>query len=71
MEENVAKFQEKLKESGCPCERRKRTFLKFRKSMTVFQDMELDTEQMDKVFEYLEGHNGIDVLQMNHDSDDG
>ena len=36
--------------------------------MTFFADMELEAEQMEKVFEYLEANN-IDVLRISSDDD--
>ena len=46
---------------------KKKNILEIQEINDVFRDMELEPTQMDKVFEYLEA-NGIDVLQMNDDS---
>lgn len=61
-----SKVSGKIKKSGCPCEEKK-NILEIQEINDVFRDMELEPTQMDKVFEYLEA-NGIDVLQMNDDS---
>ena len=66
MEENVVKFQEKLK-NLVALAKKKKNILEIQEINDVFRDMELEPTQMDKVFEYLEA-NGIDVLQMNDDS---
>ncbi len=67
MEENVVKFQEKLKNLVALAKKKKKNILEIQEINDVFRDMELEPTQMDKVFEYLEA-NGIDVLQMNDDS---
>ena len=66
MEENVVKFQEKLK-NLVALAKKKKNILEIQEINDVFRDMELEPTQMDKVLEYLEA-NGIDVLQMNDDS---
>ena len=66
MEENVVKFQEKLK-NLVALAKKKKNILEIQEINDVFRDMEREPTQMDKVFEYLEA-NGIDVLQMNDDS---
>ena len=66
MEENVVKFQEKLK-NLVALAKKKKNILEIQEINDVFRDMELEPTQMEKVFEYLEA-NGIDVLQMNDDS---
>ena len=66
MEENVVKFQEKLK-NLVALAKKKKNILEIQEINDTFRDMELEPTQMDKVFEYLEA-NGIDVLQMNDDS---
>ena len=66
MEENVVKFQEKLK-SLVALAKKKKNILEIQEINDTFRDMELEPTQMDKVFEYLEA-NGIDVLQINDDS---
>ena len=62
MEENVVKFQEKLK-NLVALAKKKKNILEIQEINDAFRDMELEPTQMDKVFEYLEA-NGIDVLQM-------
>ena len=66
MEENVVKFQEKLK-NLVALAKKKKNILEIQEINDAFRDMELEPTQMDKVFEYLEA-NGLDVLQMNDDS---
>ena len=66
MEGNVVKFQEKLK-NLVALAKKKKNILEIQEINDAFRDMELEPTQMDKVFEYLEA-NGIDVLQMNDDS---
>ena len=66
MEENVVKFQEKLK-NLVALAKKKKNILEIQEINDAFRDMELEPTQMDKVFEYLEA-NGIDVLQMNDDA---
>ena len=66
MEENVVKFQEKLK-NLVALAKKKKNILEIQEINDAFRDMEREPTQMDKVFEYLEA-NGIDVLQMNDDS---
>ena len=63
MEENVVKFQEKLK-NLVALAKKKKNILEIQEINDAFRDMELEPTQMDKVFEYLEA-NGIDVLQIN------
>ena len=66
MEENVVKFQEKLK-NLVALAKKKKNILEIQEINDAFRDMELEPTQMDKVFEYLEAI-GIDVLQINDDS---
>ncbi len=68
MEENVAKFEEKLKELVA-LGKKKKSILELQEINSFFSDMELDLEHMEKVYEYLEAQN-IDVLRINSDSDD-
>ena len=49
-------------------ERRIRVSLKLQEINDFFPDMELDAEQMEKVYEYLEA-NHIDVLRVSGDGD--
>ena len=68
MEENVAKFEEKLKELVA-LGKKKKSILELQEINDFFADMELDLEHMEKVYEYLEAQN-IDVLRIGSDSDD-
>ena len=67
MEEKMAKFEEKLK-SLVALGKKKKSILEIQEINDVFQDMELTSEQMEKVFDYLEA-NGIDVLRIGAESD--
>ena len=95
MEENVQKFEERLKELVAQGKKKKsilelqenaqkflgkmnelvglgkkkKSILDVQEINDFFADMELSAEQMEKVFEYLEGHN-IDVLRITADTDD-
>ena len=62
MEENAVKFLEKLKELVA-LGRKKKSILEIQEINDFFSDMELDSEQMEKIFEYLEANN-IDVLRI-------
>ena len=68
MEENAQKFLEKMNELVA-LGKKKKSILDVQEINDFFADMELSAEQMDKVFEYLEGHN-IDVLRITADTDD-
>ena len=68
MEENITKFEEKLKEL-VNLGKKKKNILEIQEINDCFADMELEPEQMEKVFEYLESCN-IDVLRINSDDDD-
>ena len=68
MEENMAKFEEKLKEL-VKLGKKKKSVLEIQEINDYFHDIDLDAEQMEKVFEYLESQN-IDVLRINSDDDD-
>ncbi len=67
MEENMAKFGEKLKELVA-LGKKKKSILELQEINDFFSDMELEAEQMDKIFEYLEA-SGIDVLRINAGED--
>ena len=67
MEENIAKFGEKLKQLVAHGKKNK-SILELQKINDFFSDMELDAEQMEKVYEYLEA-NHIDVLRVSGDGD--
>ena len=68
MEENMQKFTEKLKELVA-LGKKKKSILEVQEINDFFNDMELTTEQMEKVFDYLEANN-IDVLRINESSED-
>ena len=65
MEEQAMKFEEKLK-TLVGIGKKKKNILELQEINDVFSDMELEAEQMDKIFEYLEAQ-GIDVLRMTED----
>ena len=67
MEENAAKFLEKLRELVA-LGKKKKSILEIQEINDFFSDMELEPDQMDKVFEYLEANN-IDVLRITSDAD--
>lgn len=67
MEENIAKFGEKLKQLVAHGKKNK-SILELQEINDFFSDMELDAEQMEKVYEYLET-NHIDVLRVSGDGD--
>ena len=67
MEENIAKFGEKLKQLVAHGKKNK-SILELQEITAFFSDMELDAEQMEKVYEYLEA-NHIDVLRVSGDGD--
>ena len=67
MEENIAKFGEKLKQLVALGKKNK-SILELQEINDFFSDMELDAEQMEKVYEYLEA-NHIDVLRVSGDGD--
>lgn len=68
MEENAQKFLKKMNELVA-LGKKKKSILDVQEINDFFADMELSAEQMEKVFEYLEGHN-IDVLRITADTDD-
>ena len=67
MEENIAKFGEKLKQLVAHGKKNK-SILELQEINDFFSDMELDAEQMEKFYEYLEA-NHIDVLRVSGDGD--
>ena len=67
MQENIAKFGEKLKQLVAHGKKNK-SILELQEINDFFSDMELDAEQMEKVYEYLEA-NHIDVLRVSGDGD--
>lgn len=67
MEENAQKFLERLKDLVA-LGKKKKSVLEIQEINDFFRDMELNSDQMEKVFEYLESNN-IDVLRINSDDD--
>ena len=67
MEENIQKFTERLRELVAQG-KKKKIILEIQEINDFFADMELEAEQMEKVFEYLEANN-IDVLRISSDDD--
>ena len=61
MDENMAKFLEKLKEL-VPYARKKKGVLEFQEINDFFGDIELNEEQVEKIYEYLEA-NHVDILR--------
>ena len=68
MEFDKAKFMEKLKELVA-YGKKKKSVLEYQEINDFFRDMPLDSEQMEKVFEYLEA-SGIDVLRLSDMTED-
>ena len=68
MEENVVKFEDKLKEL-LSMAKKKKNVLEYQEINDFFGDMELDAEHFEKILEYLEANN-IDVLRITNDDDD-
>ena len=56
MDEHMAKFEERLKEL-VKLGKKKKGILEIQEINDFFHDIDLDSEQMEKVFEYLEGQN--------------
>ena len=63
MEENTQKFLDRLKELVAMGKKKKNT-LELQEINDYFMDMELNEDQMEKVFDYLESNN-IDVVRIN------
>ena len=68
MEENTQKFLERMNELVA-LGKKKKSILDVQEINDFFADMELTTEQMEKVFDYLEANN-IDVLRISGDEGD-
>ena len=68
MEENAQKFLERMNELVA-LGKKKKSILDVQEINDFFTDMELSTDQMEKVFDYLEANN-IDVLRISSDADD-
>ena len=67
MDENIAKFTERLKELLVFAEKKKNV-LEYQEVNDFFADMELDPQKIEKIYDYLEKHN-VDVLRFS-DADD-
>jgi len=65
MDENVMKFTEKLKEL-LDLAAKKKNVLEYQEINEFFTDMDLDPNQVEKIYEFLERHN-VDVLRMEDD----
>ncbi len=68
MEDITQKFLERLKELVA-LGKKKKSILDIQEINDFFNDMELNADQMEKVFDYLESNN-IDVLRISGDTDD-
>ena len=68
MEENVVKFEEKLKDLLVMA-KKKKNILEYQEISDFFADMELDPEHLEKILDYLEVNN-IDVLRITGDDDE-
>ena len=68
MEENMAKFSERLQEL-LAIAKKKKNVLEYQEINDFFRDMELDADQFDKILDFLEANN-IDVLRITEDDDD-
>lgn len=69
MEMNMAKFSEKLGEL-MELAKKKKNVLEYQEINDFFKEFPLDPEQLEKVFDFLEG-NGIDVLRIQENDMDG
>jgi len=68
MDENMLKFDEKLKELLASAKKKKNT-LDYQEIMDAFADIDLDPDKMDKIFDFLEA-SGVDVLRITENSAD-
>lgn len=68
MDENIAKFTERLKELLVFAEKKKNV-LEFQEVNDFFADMELDPPRIEKIYDYLEKHN-VDVLRISEDDEE-
>ena len=68
MEMNMAKFSEKLV-ALLELAKKKKNVLEYQEINDFFKDMPLDTEQMEKVFEFMEA-GGVDVLRITENADE-
>ena len=68
MDENMAKFSEKLKEL-LEIAKTKKNILEFQEINDYFSNMTLSPDMIEKIYSYLE-NNGVDILRITDDSDD-
>ena len=68
MEENIVKFEEKLKDLLVMA-KKKKNILEYQEISDFFADMDLDPEHLEKILDYLEANN-IDVLRITGDDDE-
>ncbi|WP_313127925.1 RNA polymerase sigma factor RpoD [Anaerocolumna sp.] len=68
MDENMVKFTEKLKELLAYA-RKKKNVLEYQEINDFFIDFEMDSNIIEKIYEYLEANN-VDVLRLANDEED-
>ncbi len=68
MDENMVKFTEKLKELLAYA-RKKKNVLEYQEINDFFIDFEMDSNLIEKIYEYLEANN-VDVLRLANDEED-
>ena len=68
MDKNIDKFKERLKELLVFAEKKKNV-LEYQEVNDFFADMELDTNKIEKIYDYLEKHN-VDVLRIAEEDDE-
>ena len=64
----MIKFMEKLKEL-VPYAKKKKGVLEVQEINDFFGDIQLNEEQIEKIYEYLE-ENNVDILKISDDDDD-
>ena len=68
MDENMVKFTDKLKELLAYA-RKKKNVLEYQEINDFFIDFEMDSNVIEKIYEYLEANN-VDVLRLANDEED-
>lgn len=68
MDENIAKFTERLKELLIFAEKKKNV-LEFQEVNDFFADMELDPQRIEKIYDFLDKHN-VDVLRISEEDEE-
>ncbi|HCR39365.1 MAG TPA: RNA polymerase subunit sigma-70, partial [Lachnospiraceae bacterium] len=68
MDENIAKFTERLKELLAYAEKKKNV-LEYQEVNDFFADLELDPQRIEKIYDYLEKHN-VDVLRISEEDEE-